>query len=97
MPLHWPAKGPLENNKDYDLDWSGGLNPGDSVGSSNWSVIGSPTSITINSNSFQGSLTKVFVSGGTPGQVYTFQNAIMTTLGEGPFFRTATLLIKADM
>lgn len=97
MPLHWPAKGPSENNKDYDLDWSGALNAGDSIAASNWSVVGSPASITINSNSFLGSLTKVIVSGGAPGQVYTFQNTITTVLGEGPFVRTATLLIKADL
>lgn len=97
MPLHWPAKGPSENDVDYDLDWSGRLGAGDSIVTSNWVVIGNPSSITINSQSFQGSLSKVFLSGGTSGQTYTFQNTITTTLGDGPLVRTVTLLIRPDL
>ena len=95
MPIHWPAKAPGEANEDYDLDWSGKLNAGDSIASSSWIVVGAPASITIADGGHTATLTKVFVSGGAENQVYTFQNTVVTANGE-TYIRQTSMLIKGQ-
>jgi hypothetical protein len=97
MPLHWPAKDPNEA-ADYDLDWTGRLDVGDTISSSTWICVGSPASITLVSVSgFSAALnlTKLVLSGGTPNQIYEFRNTIVTAQG-ATLSRSASLLIKAQ-
>lgn len=78
----WPPKDPNEV-KDYDLIWTYEL-AGDTIASSTWSL---PTgsSLNINSDTFTStstsSITKVWLSGGVIGQVYTLTNTVVTAAG----------------
>ena len=79
MSLLWPPKDPAET-LDYDIDWSLRLN-GDSILTSEWSIPPG-VSLTILSNLFNPTMTKVFLSGGVLGQVYTLSNTIITVNGD---------------
>lgn len=96
MTIHWPAKDP-NDDADYELDWSGRLDAGDTIVSSVWTLEGTPvpTSITIVSSSFSTSMTKIFVSGGTEFQTYFFRNTV-TTAGGAVLSRDADLWVKSQ-
>lgn len=71
-----------DETKDYSLDWSKDIGTDVIANSSNstWSV--SPSGVNITQSSLvNGTLTTVWVSGGTVGQVYDIKNSITTTAG----------------
>jgi hypothetical protein len=82
MPELWPPKDPNEV-KDYDLIWTSEL-AGDTIVTSVW-TLAAGSALTINSSSYQtsstSSITKVWLSGGIIGQVYTLTNTITTAVG----------------
>lgn len=63
---------------DYSIDWSSWLNTGDSVSSAVWVV---EAGLTKDSDSINGSITSVIVSGGTSGQDYKATCTMTTTNG----------------
>lgn len=64
---------------DYALDWATQwLASGETITTSVWTV---PTGITEDSDSFNDSVTKVWLSGGTAGTTYTIANKITTSAG----------------
>jgi hypothetical protein len=76
----WHAKDPDEV-LDYDFDWTGRLK-GDVINSSVWlQVDGSDGLLVIDSDEFTTAATKVWLSGGTLGQVYQLTNRIITAGG----------------
>jgi hypothetical protein len=77
--LSWPPKDPAET-LDYDLDWTLRL-AGDTIVSSTW-VLPAGASLIINSSSFASPLTKVWLSAGVLGQIYTLVNTITTAAGD---------------
>lgn len=95
MPIHWPAKDPNDNPADFQLDWSGKLDAGDTIQSSAWTINGSPTSIQILAQSSGPTATRITVSGGTEFQTYIFRNTV-TTVGGDVLSRQASLWIKGQ-
>jgi len=87
----WPPKDPTEV-KDYDINWLPELGPSDTIQSSIWTIVAG-TGLTINSNSFTTTLTKVWLSGGVVGQTYLLNNAIVSVGGRTEN-ETATLRIR---
>lgn len=63
---------------DYDLDWSGRLDDGDSITDSEWTV---PDGLTAGPTSMSQTATKIWLSGGTLGENYTLLNRITTAEG----------------
>jgi fructose-specific component phosphotransferase system IIB-like protein len=88
----WPPKDPGEV-KDYDINWLPELGT-DTIIASIWAIV-SGTGLTINTNSFTTTRTKVWLSGGTLGQTYLLKNTITTAAGDTEI-ETATLGIKAN-
>lgn len=71
----WPFKDPNEV-LDYDIDWTLRL-AGDTIATSTWTIDNG--SVTVNSNSFSSTDTKVWLSGGTLGESCLLTNRITTT------------------
>ncbi|KZZ75250.1 hypothetical protein A3765_10530 [Oleiphilus sp. HI0130] len=67
-----------DSTVDFDIDWSQWLREGEVVSSSSW--LASP-GITVESDSFTGTATKILVSGGVVNTEYTLTNRITTSLG----------------
>lgn len=63
---------------DYSIDWSAWLGT-DTIATSTWTD--ATAGITVNSNSFTTTATKVWLSGGTAGQQYRLTNRITTAGG----------------
>lgn len=84
--LSWPAKDPDEV-LDYALDWSNVLETGETISTSTWTV---PSGITDSSASISGSTTRIWLSSGTSGTVYSVTNKIVTSDGR-TWERTARL------
>ena len=93
MSLSWPPKDPAET-LDYDIDWSQRLLTGDTIVSSSWAAMASGSSLTINSNSFTTTLTKIWLSGGVLGQKYRLTNTVVTANGD-TMVESVSILIKA--
>ena len=62
---------------DYQIDWTAWLN-GDVISTSTWAA---DTGITVDSDSDDGSISTVWLSGGTAGTTYSVTNQIITTAG----------------
>lgn len=84
----WIPKDPDEH-VDYGLDWSARLR-GDSILSSTWIV---PDGLTADQDSDNGSLTIVWLSGGTVGKTYDIVNRVVTQNGR-TFDQTVRLRIS---
>lgn len=83
MALVFPGKQPTEV-LDYDIDWSQRLN-GDTITSSSWAVTTTDNiagSLSIQSNSFLPTRTKVWLTQGTLGYSYILTNTITTANGD---------------
>lgn len=94
--LFWPPKDPSEV-LDYDINWAPRLgtdtiNQGIGASASVWTVPPG-ISLVINSNSFLPQRTKVWLSGGTPGQTYVLRNDIITTAG-ATLYESVSILCK---
>ena len=63
---------------DYLVDWSPRLVDGDTISGSTWTA---PAGIVIESDSFTGTTTSVWLSGGTDGEIYVLTNHIVTAQG----------------
>lgn len=74
MTLHWPPKDPNEI-LDYDIDWTDRLD-GDTIASSTWTV--DVATITMDSDSYSTTGTKLWLSSGVVGTSYLFTNRIVT-------------------
>lgn len=83
--------------KDYSLDWSKDIGSDiiTSTANSTWSV--SPAGVTVTQATLaaNGTLTTVWLSGGTAGQVYLVKNKITTTAGRS-LSKTFRLLVMAS-
>lgn len=90
--LIWPPKDPGENPLDYDINWLQRLGA-DTILSSVWAIT-SGAGLTITSNAFTTTRTKVWLSGGTLGQTYLLKNTVTTAAGDTEI-ETAQLLIRA--
>lgn len=75
MALNWPSKSPGER-LDYSLKWDIGL---DTVAASTWTI--SDPSLTTDENTFQPSLSTIWLLSGTPNTTYTVTNTITTAAG----------------
>ena len=75
---------------DYTIDWAGVIGD-DPLSTSAWAVTAGD--VTIDSDTLSGSLTQVWVSGGTPGVTAELTNHIVTVDGREDD-RTITLVIK---
>lgn len=65
-------------NLDYGIDWSDWLASGETISVSAWTV---PSGITEGTKSNDGTTVKVWLSGGTAGEIYTISNKITTSDG----------------
>jgi len=63
---------------DYAIDWGGWLSDDDSITDSDWTAT---EGITIDSDSFTDTVSKVWLSGGTAGESYIVTNHITTAAG----------------
>jgi len=91
--LTWPPKDP-EEVLDYDIDWSQRLDTGDTITGSTWEIADDDATLTIDSNSFSNTATKVWLSEGTLGSVYKLTNTITTDDGR-TMEQTVKLKIRA--
>lgn len=68
------------NVLDYSWDWSLWMASGDTISTSTWTV---PVGITQTTPapSISGSVTTIWLTGGTAGQTYTVSNKIVTAQG----------------
>ena len=89
MSLTWPYKDPDEV-LDYQIDWSERL-ASDTIVTSTWMV---PSGITKNSDSNNGSVSTIWLSGGTLGASLELTNRIVTSGGR-TMDQTVKLKIRA--
>lgn len=87
----WPPKDPGEV-LDYDINWLPRLGT-DTIVTSVW-AIATGVALTINSNSFTPTRTKVWLSGGILGQTYLLKNTVTTATGDTEV-ETVAILIMA--
>jgi hypothetical protein len=74
----WPDKDP-DATLDYGVDWSKFLaTVGDTIANSIWIV---PDGITKSLDTFNDTITTIWLEGGTPGMSYTLTNRITTAAG----------------
>jgi hypothetical protein len=91
------GKDAAENPLDYDIDWTLRLK-GDTIAGSTWSITTTdgtaqaPT-LQIQSSSYSGAITKVWLIGGTPGVNYELQNQVTLASGGKPV-ENVQLLVK---
>lgn len=62
----------------FGWDYTGRIPEGDSIATSTWQV---DAWLTVETPTFAGLVTSVWLSGGTPGSVYTVRNTVTTTAG----------------
>lgn len=84
----WPAKDPDEV-ADFDIVWT--LDDGDSIASSTW-AFNVQAGLAKDSDSYSGSQTKIWLSGGTHGETGVLTNSIVTAAGR-TFEESVTLAI----
>jgi hypothetical protein len=89
VSLKWPPKDPDEV-LDYELDWTARL-AGDTIASSVWTA--SDPSITMETDSFSGTSTFLWLSGGDVGTTYRMLNHI-TTVGLRTMEQTVRLRMR---
>lgn len=63
---------------DYSLDWSTYLETGETISTSTWEVAAGITKV---SDVKSGTLTTIWLSGGTEGERYQLRNLIVTSAG----------------
>lgn len=76
--LTWSEPKDPDEIEDFSVNWAGRLDEGDTVATSIWDV---PVGLTMESNGFTASTTTIWLSGGTAGQSYEFNNRVVTTGG----------------
>ncbi len=74
----WPPKDPDEV-LDYQVDWSARLDTGEVITTSVFSIVAG--TVTIDSQSFNGALSTVWLSGGTEGETNVLSCEIETDEG----------------
>lgn len=88
--LFWPAKDPNEI-LDYSIDWSARLRGNDLITASSFTV-SNTANLAIVANSFNNSVTTVWLAAGSPGRVAEITNHITTSAGR-QFQESVTLTI----
>ncbi len=63
----------------YTFDWTDRLFNADTITSSAWSI--SSADVTLSSQSFTTTTTSLYLTGGTPGNIYWLTNAVTTAGG----------------
>jgi hypothetical protein len=66
---------------DYSINWEPWLADGDTIATSEWIVTGPDSTLEVDSSGKSTTVTTVWLSGGTLGQVYTVTNRVVTTEG----------------
>jgi len=92
MALTWPPKDPDEV-LDYQIDWSDRLTS-ETILTSAWTISGSDSVLSEDSNSIAGESTVIWLSAGTLGVRYTLTNRI-TTSGGRTMDQTVRLKIQS--
>lgn len=80
MALQWDSKDPDEV-LDYQIDWGERLQDAETISTSAWTITGSDSVLTEDSNSISGESTVIWLSSGTLGVRYTLTNRIVTDAG----------------
>ena len=75
--LIWPDKDP-DDVQDYGIEWASELSDGDAIATSEWIA---PADIQTSRDSIDGTLVKVWLSGGVDRHAYRITNRITTTAG----------------
>jgi hypothetical protein len=75
---NWPIKDPNEV-LDYEVDWSLRLETGETITSSDFTVVDG--SVTLGAKSIDGESTITWLSGGTAGELCVILNRIVTSIG----------------
>jgi len=75
--FQWPSKSTADL-LDYGINWSEFLGS-DTITASGWTI--APDDLVQTRNSFLPQIATIWLSGGTPNQVYTVTNTITTALG----------------
>lgn len=85
----WPDKDPDER-KDFDIDWTpylllfGETTPSDLINTTlpaKWKIEGPDAALLTDSNQLGTTLTKIWLTAGTPGSQYKLTNRITTVAG----------------
>jgi hypothetical protein len=92
MALAWPFKDPNEV-LDYQIDWSDRLD-GDTIDASTWAFASGDGMLVMDSDSFTGTTTTLWLSGGTLNATYEVTNHI-TTDGGREMDQTAKIKLKS--
>ena len=91
--LSWPFKDPNEV-LDYAIDWTARLVGGDTITDSEWSIVDTDPTLTIDAEELDpAGMTTVWLAGGTVGTTYHVLNRI-TTLGGRTMDQTVRLKVK---
>lgn len=93
MSKHWPKPKDPNDIADYTIDWSDGLDTGDVINGSTYSIVDTSPTLAIQTSAFSDTTTTVWLTGGTAGDAAKLLNRI-TTLGGRTFDQTVTLKIK---
>ena len=76
--ISWDFKDPDEE-LDYDINWSDRLPSGDTIVSSDWTIVAG--NVTNFNEAFTTSVTKIWLSGGTLGETCELLNRVETAGG----------------
>ena len=88
----WPSKDPDEV-LDYQFDWSARLAAGETISTSTFIL--EEGSVTIDSESFNGGLTTVWLSGGGVGDKCVLTNRVVTSEAR-TYDESATLRVRSS-
>lgn len=88
--LSWPIPKDPDEILDYQFDWSARLEPGETIDTSVFLVLGS---VDVSDEDVSGALTTFWAAGGTPGEACRITNRIGTNQNR-VYDQTATLRIR---
>jgi hypothetical protein len=83
-------KDPNDIAKDYSINWAGELLSSEAIIASTWIV---PADITKDADSFTGTATRIWLSGGTAGRYYPLVNRVIIN-SIPPRTQDATITIR---
>lgn len=92
MAYSWPAKDP-DDIRAYGIDWSDDLATGETVVTSDWTIVTTGT-LTSGTEGNTGTVTSLWLLGGTVGETYEVRNEIVTS-GDQTIGRTVRIKVKA--
>lgn len=83
---------------DYGIDWgTNALDASEVIQTSAWAEVSGDGELVVDSNSYDGTSTTVWVSGGTDGVTYVLRNTITTDDGVDERTRARTISIRTQL